>query len=264
MKIISYNVNGIRSVIGKGFYEWLESENPDVLCLQETKAQPEQFDILKFKELGYDAFINSAEKKGYSGTAIFTKQQPISVKKDFGGEFPEKIFTDKYGDLLREGRVLTLEFVDFFLLTTYVPNAKPDLSRLEMRHDVWDKKMLEYITRLEAKKPVLMCGDLNVAHQEIDLANPKQNEKSAGFTKEEREGFDNFMAYGLIDVFRYFYPKTVKYTWWSMRTNARERNVGWRIDYFVCSKSLIDKIKSTEILDNVAMSDHSPIVIELK
>jgi len=263
MKIISYNVNGIRSVINKGFYEWIEQENPDVICLQETKAQPEQIDILKFKELGYDSFINSAQKKGYSGTAIFTKIRPLSVVKDFGNEFDRKIFIDQYGDVSHEGRIITLEFFDFFLLTTYVPNAKSDLSRLALRHDVWDKKMLEYIAKLEIRKPVLMCGDLNVAHKEIDLTNPKQNEKNAGFTKEERKGFDNYMTHGLTDIFRHFYPTTIKYTWWSMRMKARERNIGWRIDYFVCSKNFIDKIKKTEILDEITMSDHCPIAIEL-
>ena len=263
MKIISYNVNGIRSAINKGFYEWLEQENPDVICLQETKAQPEQIDILKFKELGYDAYINSAVKKGYSGTAIFTKILPLSVATNFDKKFDRSIFVDKYGDVSREGRIITMEFAGFFLLTTYVPNAKNDLSRLALRHDVWDRKLLEYIARLETRKPVLMCGDLNVAHKEIDLANPKQNEKNAGFTKEEREGFDNYMAHGLIDIFRYFYPETVKYTWWSMRSYARERNIGWRIDYFVCSKSFIDKIKTTEILDEITMSDHCPVKIEI-
>ena len=263
MKIISYNVNGIRSAINKGFYEWLEQENPDVICLQETKAQPEQIDILKFKELGYDSFINSAQKKGYSGTAVFTKNQPLSVMQDFGNEFDKKIFIDQYGDVSREGRIITLEFSDFYLLTTYVPNAKNDLSRLALRHDIWDRKLLEYIAKLETRKPVLMCGDLNVAHKEMDLANPKQNEKNAGFTKEEREGFDNYMAHGLVDIFRHFYPETIKYTWWSMRMNARERNVGWRIDYFVCSKIFIDKIKKTAILDEVAMSDNCPVLVEL-
>jgi len=263
MRIFSYNVNGIRAAISKGFYEWLEQANPDVLCIQETKAQPEQIDLLKFKELGYDSYINSAQKKGYSGTAIFTKIKPISVALDFGNEFDSVTFSDRYGNLLREGRVITLEFEDFFLLNTYVPNAKGDLSRLAMRHDIWDKKMLEYISKLENRKPVLMCGDLNVAHNEIDLANPKQNEKNAGFTKEEREGFNNFVAHGLVDIFRYFYPETVKYTWWSMRVNARARGIGWRIDYFLCSKNFIDKIKSTEILDDVAHSDHCPVSVEV-
>lgn len=263
MKIISYNVNGIRSAIGKGFYEWLEQENPDVICLQETKAQPEQIDILKFKELGYDAYINSAEKKGYSGTAIFSKIQPLSVTLDFDKKFDHQPFIDQYGNVQREGRITTLEFADFFLLTTYVPNAKNDLSRLALRHDVWDKKLLEYITLLETRKPVLMCGDLNVAHKPIDLVNPKQNEKNAGFTKEEREGFDNFVAHGLIDIFRHFYPDKIQYTWWSMRSNARAKNVGWRIDYFVCSQTLIDKIKSTAILDEVVMSDHCPVQVEV-
>jgi exodeoxyribonuclease III len=263
MKILSYNVNGIRSAINKGFFEWLEHENPDVICIQETKAQPDQIDVLLFKELGYDSYINSAVKKGYSGTAIFTKIQPLSVTLDFGKEFDGKIFVDQYGDVSREGRIITMEFADFFLLTTYVPNAKNDLSRLELRHNIWDVKLLEYIAKLETRKPVLMCGDLNVAHKEIDLAHPKQNEKNAGFTKEEREGFDNYMAHGLVDTFRHFYPDTVKYTWWSMRSRARENNVGWRIDYFVCSKALTDKITKAEILDSVTMSDHCPVSVEI-
>lgn len=264
MKIISYNVNGIRSVIGKGFYEWLEAANPDVLCLQETKAQAEQIDVLKFKELGYDAYINSAQKKGYSGTAIFTKIPPLSVDCDFKNHFPETLFTDQYGNLLREGRIIAMEFPAFFLLTAYVPNAKNDLSRLAMRREVWDKKLLEYITLLEAQKPVILCGDLNVAHNEIDLANPKQNVKNAGFTPEEREGFNNFMAHGLIDIFRHLYPTKVQYTWWSMRARAREKNIGWRIDYFLCSQSFLPHIQSTEILDSIAMSDHSPVSLTVK
>ncbi len=263
MKIISYNVNGIRSVVSKGFFEWLESENPDVICLQEIKAQPEQIDILRFKELGYDSYINSAQKKGYSGTAIFSKIQPEKIILDFDNRFDGDIFKDQYGDMQREGRLITLEFADFYLLSTYVPNAKNDLSRLTIRHDIWDKKLLEYIATLETRKPVLMCGDLNVAHKEIDLANPKQNEKNAGFTKEEREGFDNFMAHGLIDVFRHFYPDTVKYTWWSMRSRARERNIGWRIDYFVCSQQFIGRVKDIDILDSIVMSDHCPVSLEI-
>jgi len=264
MKIISFNVNGIRSALAKGFAEWLAQEKPDVVCLQEIKAQAEQIDLLLFKELGYDCFINSAQKKGYSGTAVFTKIQPLSVQTDFGNLFDKTIFVDSYGDLQREGRALTVEFPDFFLLTSYVPNAKSDLSRLAMRHEVWDKKLLSYIAHLEAKKPVLLCGDLNVAHREIDLANPKQNEHNAGFTKEEREGFDNLMAHGLVDVFRHFYPEKIQYTWWSMRQNARERNIGWRIDYFLCSAALIGKIRSTAILDDVVMSDHCPVVVEVE
>ncbi|MDR1762035.1 MAG: exodeoxyribonuclease III [Bacteroidales bacterium] len=263
MKILSYNVNGIRAVINKGFYEWLEHENPDVICLQETKAQPEQIDILKFKELGYDSYINSAQKKGYSGTVIFTKIQPLSIECNFGNHFENTIFIDEYGDVLREGRIIAMEFPDFFLLTTYVPNAKPDLSRLTLRHDVWDKKLLEYIATLERKKPVLLCGDLNVAHNEIDLANPKQNTKNAGFTSEEREGFDNFMTHGLVDIFRNQNPTKVQYTWWSMRSRAREKNIGWRIDYFLCSHSFLSRIQSIEILDTVAMSDHCPVQLTI-
>jgi exodeoxyribonuclease-3 len=263
MRIISYNVNGIRAAITKGFYDWLAEANPDILCIQETKAQPEQIDLFKFKELGYDACINSAQKKGYSGTAVFSKIKPLSVEMDFGKTFAPDIFADGYGNLLREGRAITLEFPDFFLLNTYVPNAKSDLSRLGIRQAVWDKKILEYIKQLEVRKPVIICGDLNVAHREIDLANPKQNERSAGFTKEEREGFDNFVSQGLVDTFRHFEPETVKYTWWSMRSGARARNIGWRIDYFLCSANFIDRIKSAEILNDVVHSDHCPVTLEI-
>lgn len=263
MKIISYNVNGIRAAVSKGFYEWLEQENPDVICLQETKAQPEQIDLLKSKELGYDAVINSAQKKGYSGTAIFTKIQPLSVECNFGSQFSPNEFTDNYGNTLNEGRIIAMEFANFFLLTTYVPNAKNDLSRLDLRYDVWDKKLLAYIALLEQQKPVVLCGDLNVAHNEIDLANPKQNTKNAGFTHEEREGFTNFMTHGLIDIFRHRNPTKVQYTWWSMRSGARARNIGWRIDYFLCSQSLLSAVQNTEILDSVMMSDHCPISLEI-
>lgn len=183
---------------------------------------------------------------------------------DFDKKFDTELFSDSYGNLTREGRLITAEFQDFYLLTAYVPNAKNDLTRLAIRHDVWDKKLLEYIQMLELTKPILLCGDLNVAHREIDLANPKQNEKSAGFTVEERQGFDNFMNHGLIDTFRHFYPDTVKYSWWSMRMNARQRNVGWRIDYFVCSQALIAKIQDAFILDQVIMSDHCPVMVEIK
>ena len=263
MKIITYNVNGIRAVINKGFYQWLEQENPDVICVQETRAQPEQIDVLKFRELGYDSFINSARTKGYSGTAIFTKVQPLSVERNFGNAFDGSLFIDQYGDVLSEGRIIALEFPDFFLITIYVPNAKNDLSRLMLRYEVLDRKLLEYIARLEARKPVLLCGDFNVAHRALDLARPRENERSAGFTQEERESFENYMTHGMVDIFRHFYPETVKYTWWSMRLRARERNVGWRIDYFICSKKMIDKVKRTEILDEIAMSDHCPVLVEL-
>jgi len=263
MKIITFNVNGIRAAIGKGFFEWLEKENPDIICLQKTKAQPEQIDIISFQELGYTPFINSAVKKGYSGTAIFTKIEPKTAKINFDNHADKNLFTDNYGNILTEGRVITLEFDDFFLLTTYVPNAKNDLSRLQIRHKIWDNKLLEYISFLEQKKPVVVCGDMNVAHKEIDLANPKQNEKNAGYTPEEREGFENFIKHGLVDIFRYFYPETIKYTWWSMRMNAKEKNIGWRIDYFICSKSFMPKIKNIEILDNIQMSDHCPVKLEI-
>ncbi|MDR1739824.1 MAG: exodeoxyribonuclease III, partial [Bacteroidales bacterium] len=265
MKIITYNVNGIRSVLNKGFMEWLQAENPDVICLQEIKAQKEQIDIFAFEELGYQCYINSAEKKGYSGTAIFTKIPPLSVNLDFDNmlkaqtatqDSTQNIFTDTYGNANREGRLITLELPNFYLITAYVPNAKTDLSRLTFRHDIWDKKLLEYLKFLENKKPIILCGDLNVAHKEIDLANPKQNVKNAGFTPQEREGFDNYMENELTDLFRHFYPDKIQYTWWSMRSNARAKNIGWRIDYFIASNALVNKIKDIKILDEVTMSDH--------
>jgi exodeoxyribonuclease-3 len=264
MKLVSFNVNGIRAAINKGLLEWLEKEQPDVLCLQEIKAHPEQIPVLDFEALGYKAHINSAEKRGYSGVAVFSKIEPKSVSCNFDEYFDNKIFTDDYGDMTKEGRIIAVEFDNFYLINTYVPNAKNDLSRLEIRHDVWDKKLLKYIQILEKTKSVVICGDMNVAHQAIDLANPKQNEKNAGFTKEEREGFENLMQHGLIDIFRHFYPNKIQYTWWSMRLKARERNIGWRIDYFLCSHSFINKIESIEILDQIAMSDHCPVEVKIK
>ncbi len=276
MKIITYNVNGIRSALNKGFMEWLQAENPDIICLQEIKAQKEQIDIFAFEELGYQCYINSAEKKGYSGTAIFTKISPLSVNFDFDNMLKaqaatqdsaqnnnNEIFTDTYGNANREGRLITLELPNFYLITAYVPNAKTDLSRLTFRHDIWDKKLLEYLKFLENKKPIILCGDLNVAHKEIDLANPKQNVKNAGFTPQEREGFDNYMENELTDLFRHLYPDKIQYTWWSMRSNARAKNIGWRIDYFVASNALVNKIKDIKILDEVSMSDHCPVTLEI-
>ncbi|MDR2836639.1 MAG: exodeoxyribonuclease III [Bacteroidales bacterium] len=263
MKIISLNVNGIRASINKGLFNFVQTQNPDVICFQETKAQPEQIDIQKFSELGYSPFINSAIKKGYSGTAIFSKINSINSKINFDNVFDNEIFIDNFGNVMNEGRILTLEYDKFYLITTYVPNAKPDLSRLKLRENIWDKKLLEYIKYLEQTKPIVICGDFNVAHKEIDLANPKQNEKNAGFTVEEREGMTNFLNNGLIDIFRYFYPEKVQYTWWSMRTGARERNIGWRIDYFLTSQKLCDKMTKVEILDNINLSDHCPILLEI-
>lgn len=263
MKIVSFNVNGIRAAINKGFFDWIESESFDIICTQETKANETQIELTRLKDLGYNIVFNSAEKKGYSGTAIFSKPEILSLKTNFDNYFDKEYFNDSYGNLLSEGRIIVAEYKDFFLINTYVPNVKNDLSRLNIRYNIWDKKILEYIKYLEKTKALILCGDMNVAHQEIDLANPKPNEGAAGFTKEEREGFSNFTNADLIDIFRYFYPQKQEYTWWSMRTKARERNIGWRIDYFLCSKKIIRTVKEISILNNVIMSDHCPILLEL-
>ncbi len=263
MKIISWNVNGIRAVIKKDmFMPFMDKYKPDILCLQETKAEKGQA-VIDLPQ--YEEYWNSAEKKGYSGTAIFTKIKPISVSNGL----PEKIckkfglINDKYGDPRTEGRVITAEFDDFYVVTVYTPNAKDDLSRIPLRHKQWDPAFLAYCKELEAKKPVIFCGDLNVAHTPDDLARPKENEGMKGFTIEEREGFDNMVAAGYIDTFRLFNKGNGFYTWWSNWSNARARNVGWRIDYFLVSKGLKNKIKKAEILPEVMGSDHCPVLIEL-
>jgi len=264
MKIYSWNVNGIRAVINKGaFQKFIEQEQPDVLCLQETKAKQGQAEI----DLpGYEEFWNSADKAGYSGTAIFTKVKPLSVIYGFADAIAEKygLADDGYGDPTKEGRVISAEFDDFWLVTVYTPNSKGDLSRLQLRYKQWDPAFLEHIKELEKSKPVIFCGDLNVAHQEIDLANPKPNVGKHGFTDEERERFQDFLDAGLIDTFRAFYPdQTEAYTWWTHWANARARNVGWRIDYFIASKSLQDRISGAAIHADVMGSDHCPVSITL-
>jgi exodeoxyribonuclease-3 len=264
MDIISFNVNGIRAAINKGLYEFIEKENPEIVCLQETKAQPDQIDVFKWQELGYQCFVNSAQKRGYSGVAVFCKSEPIKILYNFDNHFDKEIFKDNFGNLLTEGRIITLELEKFFLINTYVPNVKNELERLGIRYNVWDRRLLEYIKILEQKKPVVLCGDMNVAHQEIDLTNWKANRGNAGFTDEEREGFSNFIAAGMVDVFRRFYPDKVQYTWWSMRLKARERNIGWRIDYFLCSSTFINSIEDIKILDDVQGSDHCPILLSIK
>lgn len=263
MKLYSWNVNGIRAVWNKGaFQKFIEEHQPDILCLQETKAQPNQSPV---DISGYHEYWNSAEKKGYSGTAIFTKTKPLSVIDGF----PETIIKeyevtgDVYGNPNKEGRVQTAEFDDFFVVTVYTPNAKDDLSRVALRHKQWDPAFLAYLKQLESKKPVLACGDLNVAHTEDDLARPKPNIGKKGFTSEEREGFDNFVAAGLVDTFRLFTKGNGHYSWWSHFAKARERNVGWRIDYWLASKSLESKIKSAKIHSDVNGSDHCPVSIEI-
>lgn len=263
MKIISWNVNGIRAVHRKGFFlPFINQYKPDIICLQETKAEQHQNEI-DLKE--YEEYWNSALKKGYSGTAIFTKNKPISVVYDIPENISKKFgnLRDKYGDANKEGRVIVAEDKDFFIVNVYTPNAKEDLSRLPLRHKMWDKAFLFYMKKLEKKKPVIFMGDLNVAHTEIDLARPKENKGVKGFTLEEREGIDNIINKGFVDTFRIFEKTGGYYTWWSHFANARTRNVGWRIDYIFTSKVLEKKIKTAKILSDVLGSDHCPIMIEI-
>lgn len=265
---MSWNVNGIRSVHKKGLFSPLiEQYQPDIICLQETKAQRHQSEVVLS---GYEQYWNSAEKKGYSGTAIFTKQKPLIVINGLPQDIAEKykLNTDSYGDPNTEGRVIAAEFDSptggFFVVNVYTPNAKDDLSRLTLRHKYWDPAFLAYMKRLEKKKPVIFCGDLNVAHTSDDLARPKQNEGNKGFTKEEREGIDNVVKHGFIDTFRMFTKESGHYTWWSHFAKARERNIGWRIDYFFVSEKLTSRIATSEILSHVLGSDHCPILIDIK
>jgi len=250
MKIISWNVNGIRAVMTKGFPDFVKKYNPDILCLQETKAHPDQVD-----ELLHDYehhFWNSADKKGYSGTAIFSKIKPLNVS--YGGGID-------VGD--SEGRIVTAEFDEFFLVNVYTPNSKRGLARLDYRQE-WDKLFYAYLKELEKSKPVITCGDLNVAHTEIDLARPKNNTKNAGFTQEERSGFQRYLDGGFLDTFRIFNQDPENYTWWSYMFNARAKNLGWRIDYFLASQKLKNNIISAEILNEVMGSDHCPVTLNLK
>lgn len=259
MKIISWNVNGIRAWQQKeGTLDFItHQENPDIFCVQETKAQPEQIDPELFVEFPY-RYFNSAEKKGYSGTAIFSKVEPLQVE-----------YGIKNKDYDAEGRVITAEFEKFFLVNVYTPNAKPDLARLEYRHSEWDQEFLKHLQKLEKKKPVVVCGDLNVAHNDIDIARPDANRTTAtqpgspGFTDKEREGFTNLVDAGFIDTFRHLSPEKVQYSWWSYRAGARARNVGWRIDYFLTSPKLKKQIKKATIYDQITGSDHCPVGIEI-
>ena len=250
MKIISWNVNGIRAVIKKGFLDFINDFNPDIICIQETKAHPEQVDLdldnYKYK------YWNSATKKGYSGTAIFSKIKPVSVQNDMNIE--------KHDD---EGRVICMELKNYFLVTVYTPNSKRDLSRLDYRAKEWDRDFLIYLKELEKIKPIIFCGDLNVAHKEIDLKNPKTNKRNAGFTDEERLGFDNYINSGFLDTFRMYNKEPNHYTWWSYMFNSRAKNVGWRIDYFCISEILKKKITKSIILPEIMGSDHAPILIEI-
>jgi exodeoxyribonuclease-3 len=249
VKLISWNVNGLRSVLRKNFLEYLETEAPDILCLQETKARPE--DVEQLWPATYTTYWNSAEKKGYSGTVIFTKTRPLNVSLGI-----------KIVEHDNEGRVLTAEYPDFFLVNVYVPNSKRELTRLAYRQE-WDRDFLRYLKKLERKKPVIFCGDLNVAHTEIDLANPKTNVGNHGFTPEERAGFTALVKAGFIDTFREFEPAGGHYTWWSPMSNARARNVGWRIDYFLISAALRPRLKRAFIQPAILGSDHCPVGIEL-
>lgn len=263
IKIYSWNVNGIRAVIRRGdFQKFIETHQPDILCLQETKAQKGQAEI----DLpDYDEFWNSAAKPGYSGTAIFTKIKPLQVINGFPEDFAKKYeFIDgETRDSANEGRVVAAEFDKFWLVTVYTPNSKDDLSRIPLRHKHWDPAFLAYVKQLEKTKPVVFCGDLNVAHTPDDLARPKENEGKKGYTDEEREGFQNFIDAGFVDTFRLFTKGNGHYSWWTHWANARARNVGWRIDYFLASKSLAPKIKDAKIHADVMGSDHCPVSIEL-
>ena len=264
MRLYSWNVNGIRSVINKGtFQKFINDHQPDILCLQETKAKQGQADI----DLpNYHEYWNSAEKAGYSGTAIFSKIKPLSIINGFTDAIAEKygLSGDSYGDPAKEGRVISAEFDDFWVVTVYTPNSKDDLSRLKLRHQQWDPAFLEHIQDLEKSKPVLFCGDLNVAHTKMDLKNPKPNIGKHGFTDEERSGFDAFESAGFVDVFRSMNPaRADAYTWWTHWANARARNVGWRIDYWLASKSIINAVTDAQIHPDVMGSDHCPISIEV-
>ena len=245
MKFISWNVNGIRACVQKGFETFFEEIDADVFCIQESKMQEGQLEL----ELpGYHQYWNYAEKKGYSGTAIFTKKEPLSIF--YGIDIPEHD---------TEGRVITLEFEDYFFITVYTPNSKSELQRLDYRME-WERDFLAYVKRLEDNKPVILCGDLNVAHKEIDLKNPKANRKNAGFTDEERGKFTELLDAGFIDTFRYFYPDMIDiYSWWSYRFSARTRNAGWRIDYFVVSKALKERLQGAKIRTEILGSDHCPV-----
>ena len=248
MKLISWNVNGIRACVNKGFNEFFNKIDADIFCVQETKCQEGQIE-LEFK--GYKSFWNSAEKKGYSGTAIFTKIDPVSVRYGIGIEEHDK-----------EGRVITLEFEKFYMVDIYTPNSKRELERLDYRQ-VWEDEIRKYLLKLNETKPVIMCGDLNVAHKEIDLKNPKTNRGNAGFTDEEREKMTELLNAGFTDSFRYLYPEKQEYSWWSYMGHAREKNIGWRIDYFITSKDIKKNIKEATIYSEVLGSDHCPIGLEI-
>lgn len=249
MKLISWNVNGIRACVNKGFENFFKQINSDIFCIQETKCMPDQIN-LEFP--GYKSYWNSADKKGYSGTAIFTKKQPLSVTYGIGIEEHDK-----------EGRIITLEFENFYLVNNYTPNSKRELERLAYRQ-IWEDQIRNYLLKLNKIKPVIMCGDLNVAHHEIDLKNPKANQRNAGFTVEERGKMTELLEAGFTDTFRYLYPdKENEYSWWSYMGQARQKNIGWRIDYFIVSNQIQEKIKEASIYQEIMGSDHCPIGLEI-
>lgn len=248
MKLVSWNVNGLRACLGKGFLEYVAQEAPDVICLQETKLQPEQ---AVFELAGYHRFFNSADKKGYSGTAILTREEPLSVSYDFGNDIHR-----------HEGRVITAEYPDFYLVCCYTPNSQDGLKRLDYRMQ-WEDDLRQYLCALDAVKPVIYCGDLNVAHEEIDLKNPKNNRMNPGFSDQEREKMTTLLSSGFADTFRRLHPDEICYSWWSYRFHAREKNAGWRIDYFIVSERLMERIQSAEIRTQVMGSDHCPVVLTL-
>lgn len=263
MKLFSWNVNGIRANLRKnGLQALIEQQNPDIICIQETKAKQGQAEV-DFPE--YEELWNSAVRPGYSGTAIFTKEKPLSFFSGFTDDINISYNwqDDAHGNPLDEGRVLTAEFKDFYLVNVYTPNSKHELTRLKLRENLWDPAFLKHLKNLEQHKPVIVCGDFNAAHTEIDLARPKDNEFNAGYTKEERQGITNIVSAGLVDTFREKHPDEKRYTWWSFRANSRARNIGWRIDYFFISKELLPKLKDAEIYENITGSDHCPISIEM-
>lgn len=262
LKLISWNVNGIRAALKKGFADFLKKEDPDIICLQETKAHRDQVEV-DFPD--YIEYWNSAARKGYSGTAIFSKKPALSIINNIVIDGKQiDTLSDKYGDGNNEGRVIAAEYEKFYVVTVYTPNSKGDLTRLPYRHKLWDPIFLKYIKELEKNKPVIFCGDLNVAHKEIDLARPEDNEGEHGFTKEEREGFEKFLDNGFVDTFRMFNQEPHQYSWWTNWGGARARNVGWRIDYVCVSKSLEDNVESGFIRQEVMGSDHAPVGITLK
>ena len=249
MRLITWNVNGLRACLGKGFLEFCKSENPDFICIQETKMQEGQSEVQLEQ---YEQFWNSAEKKGYSGTAVFTRRKPIHVNYDINKEGHDK-----------EGRAITLEYKDFFLVTAYTPNSQDKLARLAYRME-WEDDFRAYLKKLDEKKPVILCGDLNVAHKEIDLKNPSTNRKNAGFSDEERAKMTELLEAGFTDTYRYLYPDTTAaYTWWSYRFNARANNAGWRIDYFIVSERIRHKVKDVLIYNQVIGSDHCPVLLDI-